>query len=90
MLIECIDSFSKYLNEHVSSFTLLYRASRDGFEADMFHELCDEKGPTLSIIEAENGYKFGGFTRLTWEGNPEEYVFYKINDDSAFIFSLTN
>ena len=31
---------------------LLYKASRDGFSAEKFHELCDHKGPTLTIYKS--------------------------------------
>jgi len=42
----------------------LYRASRDGFEASKFHEKCDNKGATLTIIRNTIGRIFGGFTTL--------------------------
>ena len=47
-------------------YTLLYRASRDGDSAEIFHKLCDEKGPTLTLIETTEGFKFGGFTEVNW------------------------
>ena len=67
-------------------FSLLYRASVDGFAASSFHAKCDNKGKTLTIIKAKgNSNVFGGFTELGWEGSDT----YK-NDQHAFIFSLTN
>ena len=30
---------------------MLYRGSRDGFAARQFHEKCDEKGPTLTLVK---------------------------------------
>jgi len=30
---------------------MLYRGSRDGFSAKQFHEKCDEKGPTLTLVK---------------------------------------
>ncbi|CAB4381432.1 unnamed protein product [Rhizophagus irregularis] len=48
------------------SFTLLYRASRDGFEAAKFHELCDNKGSTIMISKLkENGKLIGGYNPLS-------------------------
>lgn len=32
-----------------TKWRLLYRATRDGFKAKKFHELCDEQGPTLTV-----------------------------------------
>jgi len=33
---------------------LLFRASRDGFEAAAFHSKCDNKGPTVTIVKSGN------------------------------------
>ncbi|GBB89892.1 hypothetical protein RclHR1_16720004 [Rhizophagus clarus] len=49
-------------------FRLLYRASRDGFEATKFHELCDNKGSTIMISKLkENGRLIGGYNPLSWQ-----------------------
>ena len=45
---------------------LLYRASDHDFTADSFHEYCDDKGPTLTIIKSSDGWIFGGFTSQSW------------------------
>jgi hypothetical protein len=63
---------------------LLYRASKDGFGANNFHEKCDHKPNTLTIIKSENGNVFGGFTAQTWDGNARKY------DNAPFLFSLIN
>jgi hypothetical protein len=48
-------------------FKLLYRASRDGFEAEKYHELCDNKGSTIMISKLkENGRLIGGYNPLSW------------------------
>jgi hypothetical protein len=50
------------------SFKLLYRASKDGFEAAKFHELCDNKGSTIIISKLEeNGRLIGGYKPLSWQ-----------------------
>jgi hypothetical protein len=46
--------------------TLCYRGSSNGFDAGTFHNLCNGKGPTITIIKATTGKVFGGITRLTW------------------------
>jgi hypothetical protein len=55
----------------------------DGFEATKFHSLCDNKGPTLSIIKTTSGHTFGGYTKAYWESSGG----YK-HDTSSFLFSV--
>ena len=38
-----------------------YRASRDGWTARRFHELCDVKGPCVVVGSTEDGARFGAF-----------------------------
>ena len=64
---------------------LLYRASRDGFEAARFHAKCDHQPRTLAVIRTTGGYIFGGYTEVTWD-NSNTFK----TDPSAFIFSLVN
>lgn len=64
---------------------LIYKASRDGFEANAFHAHCDNKGPTITIIQSNKAYLFGGYTSISWA--PDKL--YK-NDSTAFLFTLTN
>ena len=46
---------------------LLYRASRDGWYSCNFHFHCDNKGPTVTVINSGNNI-FGGFTEQSWDG----------------------
>ena len=55
------------LNPHRSTFVLLYRASRDGWEASKFHVICDKQGPTVTVVKSRN-YIFGGYTEQSWDG----------------------
>ena len=45
---------------------LLFRASRDGFTASAFHSRCDNKRPTITVVESDANI-FGGFTENAWE-----------------------
>jgi len=67
------------------SFSLLWRGSRDGFDAETFHRLCDGKANTVTVIKNTNGFIFGGFTSIPWSSSGD----YKA-DSTAFLFSLTN
>ena len=64
---------------------LMYRASRDGFDADSFHTLCDQRQNNLTIIKSTNGQIFGGFNEIEWNSTNREYY-----DPNAFLFSLIN
>ena len=41
---------------------LLYRLSRDGNNYEIFHQKCDNKGPTLILIKTKEELIIGGFT----------------------------
>ena len=51
----------------MASDNLLYRASRDGWAASNFHSCCDNKAPTVTVIQSGN-YVFGGYTEREWKG----------------------
>ncbi len=63
----------------------IYRASTDLFTAAKFHQLCDGKGPTLTIIKATGDFIFGGYTTVNWDQSNS----YK-EDFNAFLFSVNN
>ncbi|RHZ60080.1 hypothetical protein Glove_359g22 [Diversispora epigaea] len=53
-------------------FTLLYRASRDGFDSSIFHERCDNKGATIMIAKVYLGGKIiGGYNPLDWKSQEQ-------------------
>ena len=68
---------------------LIYRGSRDGFEAHEFHAKCDDLKNTLCIVKSHKfGYIFGGYTEVTWSSMSQRAEWK--SDPNAFIFSLTN
>ncbi|KAF0424741.1 btb/poz domain-containing protein 19-like [Gigaspora margarita] len=69
-------------------FNLLVRGSRDGFGPKIFHEKCDLKGPSVTILKVHHsGELLGGFNPLNWEAHTDG-VFNKTK--KSFIFSLGN
>jgi hypothetical protein len=48
-------------------FMLLWRGSRDGFDAENFHGRCDGHAPSLTLIQDSGGNIFGGFMPVEWE-----------------------
>lgn len=65
-------------------FTLMFKATVEGFSADAFHAKCDDKGPTLAVIQSKEGYIFGGYTAQSWGGNGFK------TDHTTFLYTLTN
>jgi hypothetical protein len=67
-------------------WSLLYRATRDGFGSNDFHTKCDGHSSTLTILKAKRtSYIFGGFTAVSWASSGR----WK-SDPNAFIFSFVN
>lgn len=81
MIYEWIKSINASFNTE-----LLYRLTRDGDNPNAFHSRCDGKGTTIIFIKNySNGYRFGGFTTVPWQGNSTYH-----QDSKAFVFSLNN
>jgi hypothetical protein len=70
-------------------FSLLWRGSREGFEAEKFHHRCNGHANTLTVILDTNGNIFGGFTPVEWESRAS---YWNKADDSqkSFLFTLKN
>ena len=64
---------------------LLFRMTEDGENFKTFHQKCDNKGSTMTIIETENGLIFGGYTDLNWDTSN-----IKKNDKDTFLFSFNH
>ena len=67
-------------------FELLYRATRDGCYPKDFHSKCDNKGPTLTLIQTDDNKKFGGYISKDRQSGSRDQVYVK--DKNAFIFSI--
>jgi len=61
----------------------LYVASKDGDAAAKFHSACDDKGPTVVIVESTSGNVFGGYTDMSWK-HKGNYV----RSSKSFLFRL--
>jgi len=72
-------------NNANEKYELIYRATRDGMGNLQFHQKCDNKGPTVMIIQSGPGHIFGGYTVLSWDSSSGNK--YNATD---FIFSITH
>ncbi len=75
----------KKLNKENSKIelNLLYKLTRDGDSSSSFHNKCNNKGNTLTLLKTTRGYRSGGFTTQNWSSSGG----YK-NDNNTFLFSL--
>lgn len=65
-------------------FKMIFQSFKDGDSKNIFHQLCDNKSPTLTIIKTKENVIFGGFTTISLNGEG------KRKDDKAFCFNVTN
>ena len=72
-----------FCNFKQQKWSLLYRASEHGFAARDFHERCDGKCNTLTLVKSANHCIFGGYTGAKWSSNNGF-----VTDLHAFVFSL--
>jgi len=64
---------------------LLYQMTKDGSLCSTFHNKVDNKGPTITLFESEDGYKFGGYTSQSFQTGKKW-----IKDPDSFLFNFYN
>lgn len=69
----------------IKSASLIYQRSVEGPGAKKFHEKCDNKGPTITLIKTADGHIFGGYNPTSWLS---ECIYIECED--AFLFSVTD
>ena len=67
------------------SMDLLYRATRDGSESNVFHNKCDNQGPTICLFKNEKDNIFGAYASISWASDNNYH-----NAEGSFLFTLTN
>ena len=65
---------------------LIYRGTRDGSGANIFHNKCDNQGPTICLCKNEKGNIFGGYASISWTSNNGNYF----TANGSFLFTLMN
>ena len=77
------------LNTNIIKYELIFKMTTNGYTPKNFHDYCDNKGPTLTLIETKNNNIFGGFTPLSWNSNEKKgYNFNYDISKRTFLFSL--
>jgi len=60
----------------------LFVASKDGDHSSKFHSACDDKGPTVVIVQTTTGNVFGGWTDKSWKHKGH------VKSTKSFLFRL--
>ena len=76
---------SKWIGGGKKRFTLLYPVADHGCDPTVFHNNCDNKGPTVTVVCNINGNVYGGYARVSWMSGAGESVY----DSDVFLFLLT-
>ena len=63
------------LNSQRSGFVRCWHAKTDGSAASVFHDNCDGKGPTVTIIKS-GSYIFGAYTDASWHSSKYQIVIF--------------
>ncbi|KEJ82998.1 TLDc domain-containing protein [Oxytricha trifallax] len=66
-------------------FKLLYQASADGFDVEIFHEKCDDQGPTVTFYLSDLGKVFGVNSSIIMQSDEEGI---HKHDPELFVFQL--
>ena len=65
---------------------LIYKATRDGFSTQDFHQKCAKKEKVLVLFKSQNCFLFGGYNPVCWNNGTSGWI----NCENSFIFSLSN
>ena len=80
---QIINWIKQKVNKASIKFELIFKMSQNGYSGSDFHKYCDNKGPTLVLIQTNKNNNFGGFTPLNWKNKS-----YPIDDlNQTFVFS---
>ena len=52
----------KCFDDKLAELMMIYQGTEHSFCRGSWDDLCLKKGPTLTVIESENGRIFGGYT----------------------------
>ena len=67
----------EWLTKPTSNWTICWGATQHGWASTTFHNLCDGKVPTLTIVKVVKGNKtfiFGGYATVTWAGSKFDFI----------------
>jgi hypothetical protein len=75
---------NNWIGNPFQKWTMCYSKTTNGALSETFHDLCNNRGPSVTIIKLDNGFIFGGYNDYSWTSNST------YNTGNGFIFSITN
>ena len=78
-----MDHLEQWIGTGPKTFDLLYSITRDGCNSAVFHQKCDNQGPTVTVLYNQQGSVYGGYTGINWDKSGTWG-----NDTTAFLFQL--
>lgn len=89
--ISLSDSDKRWLFKQINGTRIgsynIFNANRDGWTPFNFHNATNYNERVITLWQAENGRRFGGYSYLSWQ-SPAIWTGY--HDYTAFIFSIDN
>ncbi|XP_052802954.1 interferon-induced protein 44-like [Mya arenaria] len=79
------DQVESWIGTGPKTFNLLYSITRDGCYASVFHQKCDNQGPTFTVMYNKEGSVYGGYTSVSWS-TPTTRL--DQTDNAAFLYQL--
>jgi hypothetical protein len=73
---------SKYMTNPIKSSILLYKASRNGWNASTFDQLVNNRGPTITIAILQDGRYIGAYSPISWGTVNNDYI----SNPDTFLF----
>jgi len=77
-------ALENWLKKPFTQWKLLYRWTVDR-TSSIFHQKCDNKGPTVSVCRMATGAIFGGYAAKAWSSDGQYH-----DAPGSFLFSLTD
>lgn len=72
-----LEALASLLERPADSLRLntLFRTDHTGWKSPAaFHQACDGKGPSFTLIKASDGSAFGGYTSISWNSSNTYYA----------------
>jgi hypothetical protein len=66
----------KCFAEKLAQLNRIYKGTQHQFTKKSWDDNCLNKGPTLTVVQADNGRIFGGYTSQSWTKKDGNYDFF--------------
>ena len=78
-----MDQLEQWIGTGPKTFDLLYSITKNGCNSTVFHQKCDNQGPTVTVLYNQQGSVYGGYTGINWDQSGTWG-----DDSTAFLFQL--